>query len=464
MALPAQTLTVLYTECSLVGCLDARHPSPTLIQGPDGNLYGGGFSGGLYQAGTIFKITPQGQFSTMYNFCAQMGCADGVNPYGPFVLGIDGNFYGATWWGGIANAGVLFKLTPGGQVTTMHTFCVVSGCPDGEYPWGFLVQDYQGNLYGTASAGGANGSYGTVFELPNSGPLKTLYSFCAKSGCKDGEFPVGSLVVGPSGVIYGATQEGGENGKGTVFKLTTSGALSNLHNFCAQSGCTDGSTPSFLLMGSDGNLYGLTRNGGGMNDGTFFKVTPAGAFTMLYSFCSQPNCADGGGPFSLMQATDGNFYGITQQGPGPGSGVLFELTSTGSYTALHTFCSGGNCSDGKLPSTGGLFQHTNGTFYGCLGHGGNVTSNGVIFSLATGLAPFVIPVPSVGTAGGQVQILGSNLTGATSVTFNGNAAAFTVVSSTEITTTVPTGATNGVIKVVTPSGSLSSNVNFQVVK
>ena len=98
--LPAQTFKVLYNECSQVGCIDGRHPSPNLMQGPDGNMYAGGFAGGRYQTGTLFKITPGGQYTTIYNFCAEVGCADGANPYGAFVLGIDGNTYGAAWWGG----------------------------------------------------------------------------------------------------------------------------------------------------------------------------------------------------------------------------------------------------------------------------------------------------------------------------------------------------------------------------
>jgi uncharacterized repeat protein (TIGR03803 family) len=427
-------------------------------------LYGGAYAGGLYQAGTLFKVTPQGQFTTVYNFCAQVGCADGINPFGPFLLGMDGNFYGTAWWGGTADGGVLFKMTPGGQVTTVHNFCATSECPDGEYPWGGLIQDYQGNIYGANSAGGANGSYGTVFQLPPNGELKGIYSFCALSGCDDGRFPIASLVVGPSLNLYGATHSGGTHGQGTVFKLTPSGSLKTIHAFCAQSGCPDGAVASTLVMGSDGNLYGTTNQGGAMNEGTFFKLSlPSGQLDTLYSFCSLPSCADGAGPFSMIQATDGNFYGITRQGPGANSGTLFEITPSGSLTVLHTFCSAGDCSDGKLPSTGGLVQHTNGIFYGVLGHGGNVTSNGTIFSLSTGLAPFVIPVPATAMAGAAVQILSDNLTGTTKVTFGGKAAKFNVVSSTEIMTNVPAGAKSGPVEVVTPGGTLSSNVSFKVV-
>ncbi len=366
--------------------------------------------------------------------------------------------------GGTANGGTIFKMTPSGQVSTIHAFCLESGCPDGEYPWGSLVQDYKGNIYGTASAGGANGSYGTVFQVSPNGNFKTLYSFCAVSGCSDGIFPLESLVLAPGGTLYGATQAGGAYGSGTVFKITAGGVLTTLHDFCALSKCTDGSIPTVVLLATDGNIYGATREGGATNIGSLFKLSTTGQFETIYSFCTQPACADGGGPFSLMQATDGNFYGTTQQAGGPNSGTIFEITPSGAYTVLHTFCSSGSCTDGKLPSTTGLLQHTNGTLYGVIGHGGNVTSNGTIFSVANGMAPFVTTTPGAGVVGGAVQILGTNLSGATSVTFNGTAAKFKVVSGTEITATVPSGATSGLVRVAAPSGKLTSNVAFAVVQ
>ena len=465
IALPAQTFTVLYDFCSQVGCMDGRHPFPALMQGPDGNIYGGNCAGGLYRNGTIYKLTPGGQMTTLYNFCSQTGCADGAYPYGSFVVGIDGNIYGATWFGGSKGYGTLFKMTTGGQLTRLYTFCPQAGCPDGEYPWGYLITDNQGNIYGTASAGGPHSSAGTVFRLAPNGALQVLHSFCALRGCTDGRVPNGGLILEPGGTLYGSTQSGGANNKGTVFSLTAHGGLTTLYNFCSQSGCADGAVPNSLVLGTDGNFYGVASQGGAMNRGTFFKMTPAGQLVTLYSFCSQPGCADGSAPWSLIQATDGNFYGIAVGATGPDSGTIFEITPSGSLTVLHTFCnSGGACTDGWLPSNTGLFQHTNGAFYGTVSKGGNLTNAGTAFSLSTGLAPFVMTVPVTGNAGTAVQILGTNLTGATSVSFNGKAAAFTVVSSSEITATVPAGATTGPVRVVTPGGTLSSNVSFTVLK
>lgn len=464
ITLRAQTFTVLYDFCAQVGCKDGRHPSPALIQGSDGNLYGAGYAGGLYQAGTVFKLTTSGQMSTLYNFCTQAGCADGASPYGSFLLGTDGNLYGATWFGGTAGYGTLFKLTPSGQFSTVHTFCLQSGCPDGEYPWGSLVQDTLGNIYGTASAGGSHGSDGTVFRLSTTGSLTAIYRFCALTQCTDGRFPNENLILKPGGNFYGTTRSGGAYGNGTVFSLTVRGSLTTLYSFCAQSGCADGAIPISMVLATDGNFYGITSQGGVMNQGTFFRMSPTGQLVTLYDFCSQPGCADGSDPWWLIQGSDGNFYGIAEHASGTDSGTVFQMTPSGTLTVLHKFCSGGGtCTDGWLPSNGGLVQHTNGVFYGNVSKGGNVTTNGTVFSLSMGLAPFVTTIPAAGSAGAGVQILGTGLTGTSSVSFNGKAATFTIVSDAEITATVPMGATTGQVRVVTPGGTFSGNLSFTVV-
>lgn len=188
--------------------------------------------------------------------------------------------------------------------------------------------------------------------------------------------------------------------------------------------------------------------------------------TTLYSFCSQISqgeCTDGSAPTAgLIQATDGNFYGTTSNGgfPQSNAGTVFQITPAGSLTTLYTFCPQPGCTDGEAP-LGALVQDTNGTLYGTTA-GGGLHADGTVFSLSVGLAPFVETVPTSGNVGSAVKILGTSLTGATSLTFNGVAAVFSVVSSSEITTTVPTGAATGTIQVVTPGGTLSSNVPFRV--
>jgi uncharacterized repeat protein (TIGR03803 family) len=256
---------------------------------------------------------------------------------------------------------------------------------------------------------------------------------------------------------------GGVNGGGTVFKLTPGGTLTTLHSFGSTG---DGADPyaGGLLQAADGNFYGTTARGGAhYGAGTVFKIGAAGNFSRVYSFCSQPHCTDGAYPYSgLVQGTDGNFYGTTTRGGAHGYGTVFELTPEGTLTTLHSF--GG--ADGAFPSAT-LVQGTDGAFYGTTtdgGIGGIFNGKGTVFSIAVGLGPFVRANPTSGGVGAPVMILGNNLTEATSVTFNGMLAKFTVVSDTLISAAVPPGATSGPIAVVTPSGSLTSNMSFRVIR
>ena len=281
--------------------------------------------------------------------------------------------------------------------------------------------------------------------------------------CTDGENPFAALVQGIDGNLYGTTLGGGSTkGFGTVFKITPSGKLATLHSFCTQSGCPDGQFPQTgLVQASNRNWYGTTIAGGAYGDGTIFEITPTGKLTTLYNVCSQSGCPDGNYLYaSLIQATDGNLYGIMDVGGANGSGTIFKITSSGTLTTLYNFCSQSSCPDGQYPS-GGLVQDTDGNLYGTTADGGT-NGYGTVFSLSVGLGPFVETEPTAAKVGATVKILGTNLTGATSVNFNGKAATFTVVSSSEITTTVPVGATTGEVKVATPSGTLLSNVSFRV--
>jgi uncharacterized repeat protein (TIGR03803 family) len=266
---------------------------------------------------------------------------------------------------------------------------------------------------------------------------------------------------------------GGANGCGTVFKITTSGTLTTLYTFCTLgSPCTDGELPnSALVQATNGDFYGITGYGGAssVSAGTVFKITPSGVLTTLYAFCTQGYpCTDGYSPWAaLVQATDGDLYGTTTGGGANGlyDGTVFKITPSGTLTTLYSFCSESGCTDGAYPEAG-LVQATNGDLYGTTAEGGSDESCsegcGTVFSLSVGLGPFVKTLPTSGKVGAAVKILGSDLTDATSVTFNGRAARFSVVSRYLITTTVPTGATTGTVQVVTPSRMLSSNVPFRV--
>jgi uncharacterized repeat protein (TIGR03803 family) len=223
------------------------------------------------------------------------------------------------------------------------------------------------------------------------------------------------------------------------------------------------------MQAANANLYGTTVGGGLGDVGTVFEITPTGILSTLYSFCSQLNCADGANPFgALIQATNGSFYGTTeQQGVSEVSdeagGTVFELTPGGVLTPLYTFCSTNqNCKYGFSP-LGTLLQATNGDLYGTTPAGGAKSNGGMIFWLDMDLGPFVALQTTSGRVGARVTLLGNDLTGATSVTFNGTPTTFTVNSAgSAISATVPSGATTGTVRVVTPNGTLQSNVVYRV--
>jgi uncharacterized repeat protein (TIGR03803 family) len=488
---PASPLSSSFTTLIDFDNTDGGNPAGSLVQGLDGNLYGTTFDGGNTFAnclgpncGTAFRISPSGTLTTIYSFCSQANCADGGNPAGPLVLGVDGNFYGITEVGGTgagcyaANAcGTVFKITPGGTLTTIYNWCSQPNCADGEYSLtpesGAFVQAADGIFYGTNDTGGAS-SAGTAFKLTPTGSLTTLYTFCSQTNCADGSDPEGGLTRAADGDFYGVTQEGGgASGAGTVFKLTPGGALTTLYDFCSQTNCTDGALPSGpLIQATDGNFYGTTEYGGAnVNSaacarfdgycGTVFKITPRGALMTIYSFCSLANCADGFSPAnSVVEATDGNLYGPTA-GTYQYGITLFRLTPKGKLTTLYTF-------NTQFQTPEALFQATNGTFYGVTLEGGTSEACtlpcGIAFSLDTGLRPFVQTVPTFGHVADLATILGNGLSDATDVRFNGKRADFEVISDTEILAAVPDGATTGFVTVTWSGTRLKSNVEFQVIR
>jgi uncharacterized repeat protein (TIGR03803 family) len=344
----AQTLTTLYAFSI---SSDGAYPYAGLVQATDGNFYGTTEQGGSgcypWGCGTVFKITPAGTLTTLHRF----DVTDGAFPYAGLVQATDGNFYGTTFQGGGASGncgdfgcGTVFKITAGGTLTTLHSFCTQTNCPDGAKPHAGLVQATDGNFYGTTSGGGASGNCGdygcgTVFKITAGGTLTTLHSFCTQTNCPDGAEPYAGLVQATEGNFYGTTQYGGTSGNcggyncGTVFKITAGGTLTTLHSFEG----TDGAVPlATLVQATDGNFYGTTLYGGTSGNcgadrcGTIFKITPAGTLTMLHSF----DDTDGSAPYgALIQATDGNFYGTTEGGNSGGHydvfGTVFSLTGPG---------------------------------------------------------------------------------------------------------------------------------------
>ena len=319
---PSGTVTALYSFCSQSNCTDGSFPRSALVQTSDGSFYGTTVMGGAYTYGTVFKITPAGVFTQLYNFCAQRNCPDGFWPVGGLVLASDGNFYGTTQGGGTHGYGTVFKITPTGSLTTIYNFCAQTRCTDGSQPEAALIQATDGNLYGTTWAGGRVGA-GTVFRITLAGALTTLYSFNDNYGAA----PEAPLIQATDGNFYGTTGEGGLNSDycspascGTVFKITPSGTLTTLHTF---NGADGGFALAGLLQAADGNLYGTTWNGGANGFGTVFKTTLSGTFTLMHSFTGFEGGATEG---AFLQAADGILYGITGQGGTNNFGTIFTLT------------------------------------------------------------------------------------------------------------------------------------------
>jgi len=441
-----------------------------LVQGFDGNLYGTTGVGGAFGYGTVIKVTPSGTLAALYNFCSQKGCADGLNP-SSLVLGMNGDLYGTTLLGGLYDyrtcggnrCGTIFRISPQGKLTTIYNFCAVQGCPDGAVP-GALIQASDGNFYGSTYYGGTDSSScdgtgcGTIFEMTPEGKLTTLYSFCPTGVCTEGLNPYVALLQATNDNLYGTTYFSGQNYSccGDAFEITPEGAFSTIFFF----GYPNGSNPGFpLIQASNGDLYGTTFSGGYNNLGTVFEMTLEGAVTTLHSFSG----TDGEEIGALLEGTDGNFYGAAIGGGAYNHGTLFKITGEGALTTLYNFCAQTGCTDGSGPASG-LTLYTNGVIYGMTAGGGtNACYCGTIFSLSVGFGPFVKVLPALGKVGSPVVLLGNELDGATSVSFNGTPATFTVASDSAIRATVPVGATSGKIEVATPNRLLKSNVAFHVV-
>jgi uncharacterized repeat protein (TIGR03803 family) len=388
--------------------------------------------------GTVFKVTPNGTLTTLTSFYGEFY---GYEAPGGLFQDSAGNFYGVTSAGGgplDGGFGAVFQETPAGAISLLFVF----DREDGQSPVGPVVKAADGKLYGTALKGAK--SLGSVFEItPDSAnPTQGLTELLAFDAA-DGASPYAALVETSKGILYGSTAQGGANGIGTIFQIV-SGVVTTLHNFDG----SDGASPfGALIEGSDGNLYGTTESGGANGyGGTVFKLTPDGTLTTLHNFFG----IDGEAPFgALVEGSDGNLYGTTEYGGANGYGTIFQLTPGSTLTTLHSFDS----TDGALPNAG-LVQGTDGKFYGTT-YAGGANNVGAVFSLSVGLGPLVKPLPHAAAVGAPVSILGTNLTGATAVSFNGIAAPFTVVSATQISTAVPAGAATGQIQVTTPAGVLS---------
>lgn len=325
--------SVLYTFDGPNG----KTPESRLTPGPDGAFYGTSTEGGVPKnLGVVYKVTTDGVLTLLHSFAG----ADGSAPRSGLILGKDGNFYGTTCYGGTApnGGGTVFRITPRGSLTTLYSFADQRYAAAGYFPCGGLLQGTDGNLYGTTTAGGRY-DQGTIFRMTPAGQLTTLHAF---AGPPDGADPEAALIQASDGNFYGTTAGAAVQGQccGTVFRMQPNGAVTTLVSFADDSG--KGLFPyAALVQARDGNLYG-TASAGGIANGTVFRLSLAGAFTKLYDFRTHDN-DDGAAPRSaLVEDAAGNLLGVTSGGGTSGSdasgrGVLFRIAPDGSFTKLYVF-------------------------------------------------------------------------------------------------------------------------------
>lgn len=388
----AQTETVLYRFCSQPYCADGTTPAAGLYLDNQGNLFGAAEGGNSqFYGGVVFEVNSTGKESLVYDFAA---INEGVAPNGTLARDASGDFYGTTAGGGYDQGkckryygcGVVYELTAGVQ----HVLYTFKGAADGLEPNGGMVIDTSGNLYGTTYRGNAGKATGTVFKVTPSGVLTVLHQFATGKG--DGKQPTSGLLMDKNGNLYGTASAGGGSGNygpglqclggcGVVYEITTAGAEKILYAFKGWK-AGDGAAPfASLIMDKQGNIYGNTYAGGTYGYGTIFKLTPSGQETVLYNFIGQP---DAGNPVGrLLMDAQGDLFGTASYGGTYGNGAVYELTASGKEKVLYSFTGG---TDGWFPFDG-LTVDAAGNLYGTTELGGNFGSScpegcGVVFKIA----------------------------------------------------------------------------------
>ena len=412
---------------------NGAHSLSGLIQGGDGNFYGTTTRGGNSNDGSVFRLSPGGDFSVLYSFGDNRF---GGEPIGALTAGPGGYFYGTTQFGGYYGEGEAFVITSGGALTVLFDF----GGDYGSQPVTSLTLGTDGNFYGTTEYGGYYNN-GTVFQMTPDGTVNVLYDF----GGDDGSGPEAALVLGTDGFFYGTTADGGLYGNGTVFQISTAGALTVLHDFRGD----EGATPiGALVQLPDGTFYGTASVGGADDYGTVFQITTAGTFTKLHDF----DGADGSDPqAALVQAGDGNFYGTTYYGGLNDEGTVYEISpATGAFASLLSF----SRAAGQYPG-GPLLLASDGALYGTTFAGGP-SDDGVVFRDSIVPAPVAVTLAVQGSdtaaAGGKVKVVITR-TGSTDAAMSvayqlkGSAHNGTDYRALSGTATIPAGADSVTLKV-----------------
>jgi uncharacterized repeat protein (TIGR03803 family) len=457
---PTGTVTIIH---SLNGPTEGQAPDGGITLGADGNFYGDAVNGGASGDGTVFKVTPSGTLTVLHTFT---NTGDGFNPFNALILNTNGDFYGTT----NSNPETIYQVTGAGTFTTIHTLTNAEGFQGGQLSLG-----NDGNLYGDMNLGGANG-FGTAFRVTPVGAFTVLHNFDGT----DGQDAASGMVQGANGKFFGGASLGGSSGAGVIYSLTSSGTFAVLHNL---NGTTDGfEIFGQLFLASDGNLYGVTNSGGSSGCGTIFRVSPAGAYGVVHNFDNTHGC----NPIEqVIQGTDGLLYGLVNGGGAHGNGAFYSLNlglrafaglvTTTAIQGARVGILGQGFSHASVVNFDGVpattIAVTGSTFISATVPAGALTGSVTVTTGATTLTSVqtfrVKPTitgfaPPSGPVGTPVVITGTGLTQASKVTFNGTSATFTVNSDTQITATVPTGATTGKIGVTTTGGSAASATSFTV--
>ncbi len=398
----AAQFKVLHSFChqNKFVCLDGKSPAANLVADASGNLYGTTSAGGATGNGVIFAMIRSGKtykYQVLHSFD---GAGEGGVPITPMIVDTAGNLYGTATADGSNFGGTAFELSPNSDHTqwtykVLINFCTNesgAGCIAGSVPESALTYagsstgaPYDGTsaLYGTTLQG--NGSPGIVYQLTPNGANwtgQTIYQFCSQASCTDGAFPDGQIAVDTVGKsVYGTTNGGGDiNGDGVAYKVDIASHTETvLHTFCSETSCTDGQgSLGGVTLTSDATVVGTTPLGGANNGGTLFRLNAkTGKQKVLYSFCSEANCADGQAPDAAITPVGASFVGTASGGTTSFDGVVFRVDG-GKETVLHTFCQEADCTDGSLPI--GVVQNGDGHLYGVTQRGGKRNA-GVVYQL-----------------------------------------------------------------------------------
>lgn len=357
----ASTSQVNVSNVAILGSLETAvvRPRGEPVLGSDGRVWFTSEAGGSNGLGTVAALSADGTtVSVIHSF---LGAAtEGGSPYSGVIQATDGNFYGTTYIGGTKNLGTVYRVSPSGDFANLFSF--TNDSQGGFLPYTGLVQHPNGDLYGTTLRGGANDA-GTIFRITLAGTLTVLRSFAGA----DGKNPEGRLVVGADGALYGTTLIGGASDRGSVYRIAPDGSgFSTLYSFPSlgafnsagvATNATGANPRAGLTLGADGNFYGAAYQGGASGYGTVFRMTPSGSVTTLHDFNGAP--FDGGYPLSLVnQLADGTLVGTTEKGGAAGNGTVWSLSPSGQFTNLHSLSllpiDGGQSYVSLLPFNGQL--------------------------------------------------------------------------------------------------------------